>query len=61
MVYVLIRDGNGDLHVMPVDVFDMACKDGTLHPETEPIYEGECEDCLMAMDALSNEGKNGGN
>ena len=59
MVYVLIRDRSGDLHVMPVDVFDMACKDGTLPPDTEPLYEGECEECLMAMDALK--GKNGSN
>lgn len=57
MDYVLIRDGNGDLCVMPDDVFDMACKDGTIHPDTEPLFCGDGEDCLSAMEALQNGGE----
>lgn len=55
MDYVLIRDGNGDLCVMPDAVFDLACKDGTLNSETKPIFRGGCEACLAEMYELGGE------
>ena len=59
MDYILIRDGNGDLCVMPADVFDLACKDGTLPFDTRPIFKGGREDCLAEMYELG--GEHGGN
>ena len=52
MMYVLCRDDEGFLVVLPVAEFDRACVDGTLPAETEPLYQGPAEECLTAMDAL---------
>ena len=54
MMYVLCRDEGGSLVVLPADDFDRACAAGVLPAETEPLYQGQAEECLMAMDALSD-------
>lgn len=54
MMYVLCRDEGGSLVVLPADDFDRACVGGTLPAEAEPLYQGAAEDCLAAMDALSD-------
>lgn len=52
MIYVLIRD-DGGLAVIPKETLQNA------QAGVEVIFEGQCEDCLVAMDGVV--GGNGGN
>jgi hypothetical protein len=56
MIYVLIRDGGG-LAVIPKETLQNAQATGDM-ADAEVIFEGQCEDCLAAMDGMGGHGGN---